>query len=97
MQDWAAHLKYLQFILIEFNSDCALEEGTMIRYFQEGLWLSVQVKMEQRGRELDSFEEIVEKAVDAKTKAAFKPRSYVRNTNQYCLWDSRPFAAKTST
>ena len=30
VQDWAAHLKYLQSILIEFNSECAPEEGIMI-------------------------------------------------------------------
>ena len=45
----------------------------------------MQVKIEQRGRELDSFEEIVEKAIDAKAKAALKPRSYACNTNQYFL------------
>ena len=33
IQDWAAHLKYLQSILIEFNSKWALKEGTMIWYF----------------------------------------------------------------
>ena len=56
----------------------------------------MQVKMEQRGRELNSFKEIVEKTVDAKAKAALRPRSYARNTNQHCLWGSWPFAAKTS-
>ena len=53
--------------------------------------------MEQHGQELDSFEEIVEKAVDAKGKAAVRLYSYACNTNQYCLWGSWPLAAKTST
>ena len=53
--------------------------------------------MEQRGRELDSFEELVEKAVDAEAKAALRPRSYARETDQYCLRGSRPSAAKAST
>ena len=52
--------------------------------------------MEQRGRELDSFEEIVEKAVDAEAKAALRPRSYARDTDQHCLRGSRPSAAKSS-
>ena len=30
VQDWAAHLKYLQFILIEFDPNCAPKEGTII-------------------------------------------------------------------
>ena len=88
VQDWAAHLEYLQSILIEFDSECAPEEGTMIRYFREGLRPSVRVEMEQRGRELDSFEELVEKAVDAEAKAALRPRSYARETDQHCLQGS---------
>ena len=53
--------------------------------------------MEQRGQELDSFEELVEKVVDAKAKAALRPRSYACKTDQHCLWGSRPSAAKAST
>ena len=71
--------------MIEFDSECASEEGTMIRYFREGLRPSVRVEMEQRGRELNSFKELVEKAVNAKAKAALRPRFYARETNQYCL------------
>ena len=41
--DWAAHLKYLQSILIEFDLDYAPEERTMIWYFWEGLRPLVQV------------------------------------------------------
>ena len=33
VQDWAAHLEYLQFILIKFDFECASEEITMIWYF----------------------------------------------------------------
>ena len=69
----------------------------MIWYFREGLRPSVKVEMEQRGRELDSFEELVEKAVDAEAKAALRPRSYARETDQHCLRGSWPSAAKTST
>ena len=45
----------------------------------------MQVKIEQRGQELDSFEEIVKKAIDAKGKAAFRPRSYTCNIDQHCF------------
>ena len=69
----------------------------MIRYFREGLRPSVRVEMEQRGRELNSFEELVEKAVDAEAKAALRPRSYARETDQHCLRGSRSSAAKAST
>ena len=90
VQDWAAHLEYLQSILLEFDADGGPEEGTMIRYFKEGLRSSIWAEMEQRGRELNSFEELVEKAVDAKAKATLRPRSYARETDQHCPWGSRP-------
>ena len=41
----------------------------------------MQVETKQRGQELDSFKEIVEKAVNAKAKAAIRPCYYVCNTN----------------
>ena len=97
VQDWAAHLEYLQSILIEFDPKCAPEEGTMIWSFREGLRPLVRVKMEQLGRELNSFEELVEKAVDAEAKTALRPHSYACKTDQYCFWGSRPSAAKAST
>ena len=97
VQDWAAHLKYLQSILIEFDSEYASEEGTMIWYFREGLRPSVRVETEQCGREVNSFEELVEKAVDARAKAALRSRSCARETDQHCIQGSRPSAAKTST
>ena len=37
--------------------------------------------MKQRGQELDSFEELVQKAIDAEPKAAFWLRSYICNTD----------------
>ena len=97
VQDWATQLKYLKSILIEFDPDCAPEENTMIWYIKEGLRPLVQVKIEQHGRLLDSFEEMVKKAVNAKANAALRPRPYARNTNQQFFRGSRPSAAKTST
>ena len=38
VQDWAMHLEYIYFILIEFDPNCALKKGTIIKYFREGLW-----------------------------------------------------------
>ena len=57
----------------------------MIWYFRKSLRPSVWVKIEQRDRELDSFEEIVEKAIDAKAKAALKPHFYAHNIDQHFL------------
>ena len=59
MLDWASHLKHLQSILLEFDADEAQGEPTIIRYFRKGLKPSIQAKMEQRGREFDSFEDTI--------------------------------------
>ena len=95
--DWASHLEYLQSILQEFNPDGAPGEPTMVRYFREGLEPSIQAKIEHRGCELDSFEELVEKANDAEAKAALRPRTYAWDTNQYCLRGNRPEPEKAKT
>ena len=69
----------------------------MICYFWEGLQPSVKVEMEQHGRELNSFKELVKKAGDAKAMAAIWPRFHARKTDQYCFQGSWLSAAKTST
>ena len=97
IQDGVAYLEYLQFIIIEFDSKWAPEEGMMIWYFRESLYPSVRVEMEQCGRELNNFKELVEKAVNAKANAALPPRSYAPKIDQYCFRGSRPSAAKAST
>lgn len=44
----------------------------------------MKVEIEERGRELGNFNNIVKKTVNAKAKAAVRPCSYSRETNQYC-------------
>ena len=56
VQDWASHLEHLQSILLEFDAEGAPEESDLIRFFREGLKPSIKAQMEQRGRELDSWE-----------------------------------------
>lgn len=53
----------------------------MIWYFQKDLKSLMKVEVEKRGLELDSFEEIVEKVVDAKVKTVLRPRFYICETN----------------
>ena len=90
MFDWASHLERLRSILLEFHADKAPREPTVIMYFQEGLRPSIQAEMEQYGRELDSFKDTIQKAVDAEAKATFRPRSATRETNQHCPQGIRP-------
>ena len=67
--DWAAHLEHLQAVLREFDSAATPNEETMIRYFREGLKPFIRAQLDAQGRDLDSWEEAVEKAVNAEAKA----------------------------
>lgn len=90
VQDWASHLEHLQAILIEFDADGALEESHLIRFFREGIKPSVKAQMEQRGLELDSWDKLVEKAIDAEAKASLQPVSIFHEMDQRCPRDDRP-------
>ena len=90
VQDWASHLEHLQSILLEFDAEGAPEESDLIRFFREGLKPSIKAQMEQRGRELDSWEELVEKAIDAEAKASLQPQSILREMDQRCPHGNRP-------
>ncbi len=46
--------------------------------------------MDQRGRELDSWDELVEKGIDAEAKASLQPQSILREMDQRCPRDNRP-------
>ena len=59
MLDLASHLEHLQSILLEFDADGAPGESTMISYFRKDLKPFIRAKMEQRGRELDNFEDTI--------------------------------------
>ena len=90
VQDWASHLEYLQSILIDSDADGAPEESDLIRFFLERLKPLVKAQMEQRGRELDSWDELVEKAIDAEAKASLQPPSFIREMDQRCRRGNRP-------
>ena len=77
-------------MLTEFDADWALAEGIMIRIFQKNLSLSVRVEMNQRGCELDSFREIIERAVNAEAKAKLRLSSNTCEMDQNYPQGNRP-------
>lgn len=46
--------------------------------------------MEQRGREHDSWDELVEKTIDAEAKASLQPPSMLRELDHRCPRGNRP-------
>lgn len=68
--DWAAHLEHLQTVLKEFDLIAALNEAVLIWHFRDGLKPSIQAQSDKRGREVDTWEMAIKKAIDAEAKAA---------------------------
>ena len=59
----------------------------MICYFWEGLKPSIKVEIEQQNQALTSFEEMVQRAVNAEAKAGLKSSIMVQNADSCCLRD----------
>ncbi len=90
----AAHLEHLQAVLKEFDNTDAPNETTLIRYFWEGLRPSIRAQLDYRGRDLDVWKEVVEKADDVEAKANLQPLFYVRDLNDKCPKGHRPSTKK---
>ena len=88
--DWTAHLEHLQAVLREFDPAAAPNEEIMIRCFREGLRPSIRAQLDVRGRDLDSWEEAVEKAVNTEAKASLQSPASTRDIDSRCLWGNRP-------
>ena len=56
-------------VLREFDPSVAPNEEIMIRYFLKGLKPFIRAQIDARGRDLNSWVEVVEKAINAEVKA----------------------------
>lgn len=70
MLDWAAYLKYLRSILLEYDPLGALMKPIMLRYSQKGLKPFILAELGQPDLKLESFNQIIKKTVNAKAKTA---------------------------
>ena len=98
MLDLAAHLEHLQSILLEYDPVGTPTESTMLKYFRKGLKPLVLAKLEHRELELESFDQMVKKAVDAKAKSALRSCSSTKKIDQHCSrgnWPGNPTVAKS--
>ena len=87
--DWAAHLEHLQSILLEYNPVGAPTKPTILRYFQESLKPSVLAELEYRDLKLESFDQMVKKAVNDKAKSTLRPHSSTKKMDQNCPRSNR--------
>ena len=89
MLDWAAHLEHLLAVFREFDPAATPNKEIIIRYFREGLRPSIRAQLDTRGQDLDSWEEAVEKAVNAKAKTMLQSSSSTQDMDSTCLWENR--------
>ena len=82
--DWAAYPKDMQAVFREFDPAAIPNKEIMIRYFLEGLKPSVRAQLDAHGRDLDFWEEAVEKAINAEAKAMLQSSSNTRNMDSRC-------------
>lgn len=67
--DWAAHLEHLQVVVLkEFDPTTTPNKKTLICYLHRRLGLFIQIQLDNWRRDLDLWEEIIEKAVNVETK-----------------------------
>ncbi len=81
-------------MLKEFDPTGAPNETTLIRYFREGLRPSIRAQFDPRRRDLDGWEEVVEKVDDVEAKANLQPLFYIRDIDARCPKDHRLLAKK---
>ena len=62
----------------------------MIRFFLEGLKPSLRAQIDTRSRDLDSWEEVVEKAVNAEAKVILQSFSITRDIDSRWPRRNRP-------
>ena len=61
----------------------------MLRYFQKDLKPLVLAKLKHQDLELESFNQMVKKVVDAKAKSALWPHSSTKKIDQNYPWGNR--------
>ena len=83
-------MEHLQAVLREFNSVAAPNDDSLIRYFREGLRPSIRAQLDTRGRELDSWDEVIEKAVDVEAKTSLQLYSRTREMDSKCSQNEQP-------
>ena len=83
--DLVSYFEHLQSILLEYDPIAVPMEVTIVRYFEEGLKLSIKAEIDQDDSQLINYEELVAKAVRAEAKAGLRPSFYMQKTDLSCL------------
>ena len=88
--DWAAYLENLQAVLKEFDPVAAPSEEILIYCFQEGFRPSIQAQIDSWHWELDLWDEMLDKAIEAESKAALQSSTIIQEMDACCWKERRP-------
>ena len=77
-------------VLREFDFAATLKEKTMIRYILKDLKPSVQTQLNAQARDLNSWEEAVEKSVNMEAKVLLQSFSSTCDMDSRCPRKNRP-------
>ena len=84
-----SYLEHVQAVFQKFDPTVTPNKETLIQYFRKGLKPSSWAQLDARGRELDSWEVAVEKAVNAEAKILLQPRCGSREIDSRCFGGNR--------
>ena len=74
----------------EFDLAAIPNKEIMIQYFRESLKSSVWAQLDAQGRDLDSWEDVIGKAINAKAKKVLKSVSNIREIDSKYLQGNKP-------
>ena len=95
IMDWVAHLEHLQTIFQEFDANAVISEPVVIRLFRDGLRRSIRAQAEQEGRQKDTWDQAIKKAITAEAKAALNLLLWVREIDACWLQGHRSASKPT--
>ena len=75
---------------MEFDASGALKKFIFIQIFQDWFKPLIAAQMEQCGREKDTWEELVEKAIEAEAKVSLLLSLFIQDIDQRYLQGNRP-------
>lgn len=85
--DWAAHLEYLQAVLIEFNITVAPNKDLLIWYFRHSLEFFIWAQLEKQDWNLEnSWQEVIKRIIDVDAKIRRQLPFFIRENMLHYFW-----------
>ena len=93
--DWAAYPKHLQTVFREFDAIVMISKPVLICLFRDGLKPSIGAQTKQKGRQKDTWDQAIKKAITIEAKAALNLPLWVREMDACCPWGHRSTSKPT--